>query len=135
MTTKLLKQLPFAFILCFTAMVTAQTPGTLTFSYNQPVPTSPRPSYTGYCVTAVWIENNAGAFIKTKMRYVGNNTKDHLPTFAGKCGGVASNALGTGVNITDATTGATRKNTTLQWDLVLRALFGMVKTSMELQME
>jgi flagellar hook assembly protein FlgD len=112
MKTKLLKQLLFAFILCSTAMVTAQTAGTLTFSYNQPVPTSPKPSYTGYCVTAVWIENNAGAFIKTKMRYIGNSTKDHLPTFAAKAGGVASNALGTGVNITDATTGATRKNNT-----------------------
>jgi flagellar hook assembly protein FlgD len=112
MKTKLLKQLLFAFILCYTAMVTAQTAGTLTFSYNQPVPTSPKPSYTGYCVTAVWIENNAGAFIKTKMRYIGNSTKDHLPTFAAKAGGVLSNALGTAVNVTDATTGATRKNTT-----------------------
>lgn len=112
MKTKLLKRLAFAFILCFSAMVTAQTEGTLTFSYNQPVPTSPKPTYAGICVTAVWIENNAGAFIKTKMRYIGNSTKDHLPTFAAKAGGVASNALATGVNVTDATTGATRKNTT-----------------------
>lgn len=112
MKAKLLKQLAFAFIICFSAIITAQTTGTLTFSYNQPVPTSPKPTYTGYCVTAVWIENNAGAFIKTKMRYAGNSTKDHLPTFAAKAGGAASNALGTGVNITDATTGATRKNTT-----------------------
>ena len=101
-------------ILFFSINCFAQTftPGTLTFSFNQPVPTSPAPTYTGYCVTAVWIENSTGTFIKTKMRYVGNNTSDHLPTFAVKSGGVLSNALGTNCNVTDAVTGATRKNTT-----------------------
>jgi hypothetical protein len=93
-------------------MVSAQTTGTLTFSFNQPVPTSPAPTYTGFCVTAVWIEDNLGNFIKTKMRFIGSSTSDHLPTFAVKAGGTASNALATTVNVTDATTGATRKNTT-----------------------
>ncbi|NDP27125.1 MAG: T9SS type A sorting domain-containing protein [Flavobacterium sp.] len=113
MTPKVLQLASFAFILCFSTMATAQTTGTLTFSYNQPVPTAPKPTYSGFCVTAVWIEDNAGTFIKTKMRYVGNGTQDHLPTFAVKAGGVASNALGAVVNVTDATTGATRKNTTV----------------------
>ncbi len=112
MKTKLHSLVRIAFILCFSTMVSAQTTGTLTFSFNQPVPTSPAPTYAGYCVTAVWIENSAGAFIKTKMRYVGSNTSDHLPTFAVKAGGTASNALATTVNVTDAATGATRKNTT-----------------------
>jgi hypothetical protein len=112
MKTNLLKLTSALMLLCATTIASAQTTGTLTFSYNQPVPTSPKPSYTGYCVTAVWIENSAGTFIKTKMRYVGNSTSDHLPTFAVKAGGTASNALASGVNVTDAATGATRKNTT-----------------------
>ncbi|MFM2369947.1 MAG: hypothetical protein RL619_2264 [Bacteroidota bacterium] len=112
MKTKLHSLVGIAFIFCLSTIVTAQTTGTLTFSYNQPVPTAPKPTYTGYCLTAVWIENSAGAFIKTKMRYVGTSTQDHLPTFAVKSGGVLSNALGTNCNVTDATTGATRKNTT-----------------------
>jgi hypothetical protein len=112
MKTNFLKPLGFAFILCFSAIITAQTTGTLTFSFNQPVPTSPKPTYTGFCVRAVWIEDATGKFIKTKMRYVGSNTSDHLPTFAVKAGGTASNALATTVNVTDAATGATRKNNT-----------------------
>jgi hypothetical protein len=112
MKTKLLNLMCIVLLLCFSIIGKAQTTGTLTFSYNQPVPTSPKPTYTGYCVTAVWIEDAAGNFIKTKMRFVGSSTSDHLPTFAVKAGGVLSNALGANVNVTDATTGATRKNTT-----------------------
>jgi hypothetical protein len=112
MKSKLLNLGFFWILICFSAIVSAQTTGTLTFSYNQPVPTSPAPTYLGRCVTAVWIENAAGAFIKTKMRFVGTSTADHLPTFSVKAGGVLSDALGPNVNFTDATTGATRKNTT-----------------------
>lgn len=112
MKKNLLKLVSVIMLFFITIFTNAQTPGTLTFSYNQPVPTSPKPTYTGYCVTAVWIEDNAGTFIKTKMRYVGSSTSDHLPTFAVKAGGTAGNALATGVNVTDAATGATRKNTT-----------------------
>lgn len=112
MKTKLQNLIAIAFLLCFSTTVSAQTTGTLTFSFNQPVPTSPAPTYAGFCVTAVWIEDNLGNFIKTKMRFVGSSTSDHLPTFAVKAGGTASNALATTVNVTDATTGATRKNTT-----------------------
>jgi hypothetical protein len=112
MKTKLQNLIGIAFLLCFSTMVSAQTTGTLTFSFNQPVPTSPAPTFAGRCVTAVWIENAAGTFIKTKMRYVGSSTQDHLPTFAVKAGGILSNALGTNVNVTDAATGATRTSTT-----------------------
>ncbi len=102
-------------ILIFSQTLAAQTAGTLTFSFNQPTPTAPAPTYTGTqarSVLAVWIENSTGTFIKSKMRYVGSSTSDHLPTYAVKAGGAASNALATGVNITDATTGATLKTTT-----------------------
>lgn len=82
----------------------SQTAGTLTVSYNQPIPTSPSGTKNVY---AVWIENGAGAFIKTKMRFWGvGNTDDHLPTWVTKSG---QSALTT---IADATTGATRTSST-----------------------
>lgn len=70
------------------------TDGTLTFSWNQPVPTSPSGNKN---VIAVWIENNSGTFIKTKIKYTNSET-EHLPTWRAK----------SSQNVTDATTGATR---------------------------
>lgn len=100
----------------FVGQLSAQTDGTLTFSYT---PTS----HTGYDgtknVLAVWIQTNAGGFVKTKLRYAGNNTSDHLPTWAVNAGGTASNCLATACNKTDATTGATLANftaKTITWD-------------------
>jgi hypothetical protein len=84
----------------------AQTQGTLTWSFT---PTS----HTGFAgtrnVLAVWIETSTGTFVKTKMRYVGGGTDDHLPTWAAKAGCSNVNAIltSTGCNTTDATTGAT----------------------------
>lgn len=100
-------------VFCFALSVNAQTAGTLTFTYNQPTPTSP--SVTGGSnVYAVWIENGTGTFIKTKCRYTSNSTDDHLPTWGSKSGcASATVATGAACNITDAATGATRKaNTT-----------------------
>ncbi len=77
----------------------AQTNGTLTFTFNQPQPTSPSGTKN---VIAVWIEDGSGTFIKTKMRYWGNGTNDHLPTWVTK----------SAQNVTDATTGATRTSST-----------------------
>lgn len=90
----------------------AQTPGNLTFTFNQPQPTSPAPNVGIKCVLGIWIEDNAGNFVKTKRRNIGTNTKDHLPTWAVKSGGTLSNALGTSCNVTDATTGATLTTST-----------------------
>jgi len=87
----------------------SQTAGTLTFTYTQNVPSGTSATKN---VMAIWIEDNAGTFIKTKMRFVGNGTKDHLPTWAVKSGGTASNATSALCNITDATTGATRTGST-----------------------
>ena len=56
-------------LLCFTIGAKAQTAGTLTFSFNQPQPTSPAPNAGIKSILAVWIENNAGTFVKTKMRF------------------------------------------------------------------
>ena len=100
-------------ILSVSASVFAQTAGTLTFSFNQPQPTSPAPNSGIKSVLAVWIENNAGTFIKTKMRYVGASTDDHLPTWGSKSGCANSTVTtGTACNTTDASTGATRTTST-----------------------
>lgn len=105
MKTKLLSIAVFISVIVFSANLSAQnTPGTLTFNFttlNQG---------TSKCVIAVWIQNNAGLFIKTKMRYLGNGTKDHLPDYGVASGGSVSDAM-TG-NIVDATTGATRSSST-----------------------
>jgi len=98
--------------IAFCNSIISQTAGTLTFSCNIPTPTSPAPSTGGKALYAIWIEDNAGTFIKTKARYVGSSTKDHLPTWAVKSGGTLSNALAAGCNVTDASTGATRSSAT-----------------------
>jgi hypothetical protein len=93
--------------------MSAQTAGTLTMTYNQPQPTSPAPNQGIKNVYAVWIENAAGTFIKTKARYTSTSTDDHLPSWAAKSGCAnATVATGSACNVTDASTGATRTNST-----------------------
>ncbi|WP_339838293.1 T9SS type A sorting domain-containing protein [uncultured Flavobacterium sp.] len=102
-------------LLCFVINAFAQTQGTLTFSYNQPQPTNPAPNAGIKNVYAVWIENAAGTFIKTKARYVSASTDDHLPSWGAKAGcssATAVAATGNNCNVTDGLTGATRTNTT-----------------------
>ncbi len=104
MKTILLSQAIFAAALFFTANTFAQTAGTLNFNFttlNQG---------TSKCVMAVWVENSAGLFIKTKIRYLGNGTSDHLPVYGVKSGGSAYDAMSG--NIVDATTGPTRSSST-----------------------
>ncbi|MCX6232448.1 MAG: DUF2271 domain-containing protein [Bacteroidetes bacterium] len=76
----------------------SQTAGTLTFTYTQTAPTTQATKN----LLAVWIEDNNGNFIKTKMRYWGSQTTDHLPTWTAK----------SAQNLTDASTGATRTAST-----------------------
>ncbi|MBS1636997.1 MAG: T9SS type A sorting domain-containing protein [Bacteroidetes bacterium] len=105
--------------LCFSAKLTGQTAGVLTFTFTEVVKSS---TYNGnqQHVLAAWIQDNAGAFIKTKLRYVGGGTNDHLPTWAANCGCTSStNATGSACNKTDATTGATLSSfaaRTFTWD-------------------
>ena len=94
----------------------AQTSGTLTFSFTTI-------AHTGYSgtknVLAVWIETNSGQFVRTKLRYAGGGTNDHLPTWAVNAGGSASNCLSASCNISGATTGATLPGAvtkTITWD-------------------
>ena len=95
-----------------------QTAGTLTFSFT---PVAKSPCYeASKSVMAVWIQTNAGGFVKTKLRYCCNgDTKDHLPTWAVNSGGTATNAGSTACNKTDAVTGATLTSFTAKsftWD-------------------
>jgi hypothetical protein len=108
MKTKLLI-IGVAFLLLLNGSVEAQTTGTLTFTFNQPKPTSPSVTNNSNII-AVWIESSTGTFIKTKLKHVSNSTADHLPTWAAKSGGIASNAMGANSNTVSADTGATLKN-------------------------
>jgi len=86
----------FLSILFLQPIAKAQTEGTLTFTFTETVPGSSKN------VLAVWIEDNSGAFVKTRMRFWGNGTNDHLPSWK-------SNS---GQNVVDAITGATRTAST-----------------------
>ena len=92
----------------FSASVNAQTAGTLTFTFTE---LSHSATYNGNAqhTLAAWIQTSTGAFVKTKLRYFGGGTSDHLPTWV-------SNSAS---NIVDATTGATAtawKTYTVSWD-------------------
>lgn len=106
MKTKLLLLSAFVIVMSFTSKVFAQTQGTLSFSVT---PVAQSGGYGNKHVLAIWIQNNSGTFVKTKMRYWGNGTDDHLPTWK-----TNSNS-----NITDASTGATLTSyatRTITWD-------------------
>lgn len=82
------------------------TAGTLSFAFT---PVAHSGSWGAKHVLAVWIQDNSSSFIKTKFRYWGNGTNDHLPNWV-------SNSS---QNITDATTGATLTSYTTKsftWD-------------------
>jgi hypothetical protein len=74
----------------------SQTAGTLSFSVLTAAPTG---DYFGDNLLVIWLEDNTGTFIKTKVKYtLDNGVLDHLTTWTGK----------SGQNVVDATTGATR---------------------------
>ena len=107
-----------AIAIFFSANLFAQTVGTLTFTFTE---ASHASTYNGNAQhnLAVWIQDAAGAFVKTKLRYAGGGTADHLPTWAVNSGGTAANCLATACNKTDATTGATLaawSTKTITWD-------------------
>ena len=84
-------------LVLFSISVTkAQTEGTLTFTFTETVPGASKN------VLAVWIVDNSGVFVKTKMRFWGGGTDDHLPSW------VTNSAK----NTVDAITGPTRTAST-----------------------
>ncbi len=104
------------FTLLLSFVTFTQTTGTLTFKYT---PTS----HSGYSgtknVLAIWIQNSAGAFVKTRSRNAGGGTADHLPTWAVNSGGLSTNCLSSSCNMIGATSGATLSSFTaknITWD-------------------
>jgi hypothetical protein len=81
------------------------TAGTLTFTLTCPKHTSGNYETDGRYAVAIWIESctpcgttaGTSTFVKTKARYWGSNTTDHLPTWVSKSGS----------SVVDAATGAT----------------------------
>lgn len=94
------------YLLCLGLNSQAQTAGTFTFKIN---PVAHSGSYGAKHVVAIWIENAAGTFVKTKLRQSSGSTIDHLATWTTKSAS----------NIVDATTGATLTSyspLTVSWD-------------------
>jgi hypothetical protein len=76
--------------------VQGQTDGTLTFTFTE------THSGSSKNVLAVWITDNSGTFVKTRMRFWGSGTNDHLPSWKNN----------SGQNVVDAITGPTRTAST-----------------------
>ena len=112
-----MKHLSFTIILLVAFKLSAQTAGVLTVTFT---PVAHSPCYQGTNnVLAAWIQTSTGGFVKTKLRYAGNITSDHLPIWAVNSGGTAFNCMSTACNTTDATTGATLTGFTIKsftWD-------------------
>lgn len=106
MKTKIL--LFLGLLIGLTSMMQAQTDGNMTFTFTQGSPIDT--SIEGGCVMALWIQSGT-TFTKTKIRYVGSGTKDHLPTYGAKAGWTVVNDART-ANAVDAVTGTTRKTST-----------------------
>ncbi len=102
-----------------TTNLSAQTPGALTFTFTELAKT---PTYNGNSqhVLAVWIQTSGGAFVKTKLRYVGGGTDDHLPTWGSQASCQFPTSITSGTcNTVDGLTGATRSSWTtytVTWD-------------------
>ena len=118
---KLLLSITVTLGLFISVNLSAQTAGTLTFTFTEIAKTA---TYNGTAQHALvaWIQTSAGAFVKTKLAYAGccatcGNTQDHVPTWSTNAGGLSTNCLN--ANVIDATTGATRSSWTtytLSWD-------------------
>lgn len=115
-----MKNLSTLTFLLFSIFAFSQTPGALTFTFTTPKHASGNYVSDGRYVLAVWIETSTGTFVKTKLRYVGGGTDDHLATWGTAAGCTYPTAvLSGGCNTTDATTGATQTtfpSRTITWD-------------------
>jgi hypothetical protein len=118
MTKLVFKLIAISSIVLSSITLSAQTTGSLTFTFTE---IAKAPTYNGNSqhVMAVWIQTNAGGFVKTKLRFAGGGTSDHLPTWSVNAGGSAANCMSAAANVVDATTGATRASWTsynVTWD-------------------
>jgi len=122
MISSFIKKALIILVIGMSSSLYSQTSGNLIFTFTEIAET---PTYNGNAqhVLAVWVQNTSGTgtgtFVKTKLRYAGNGTNDHLPTWAVNSGGSANNCLSASCNVVDATTGATRSawtTYTVNWD-------------------
>ena len=103
----------FFFLAIFGAVnLFSQSIGFMTLKYDQPTPVNPPGSKN---VLAVWIQDNSGNFIKTRLRFWGMGTKDHLSTWNNKSGGNVVDAI-TGATLTSSTTPTAFGTKTVIWD-------------------
>lgn len=116
MKMNLIKSAAIFLLLLATNTINAQSTGNLSFTFT----TTSHAGYQGTRnVMAVWIQDNTGAFVKTKLRYAGGVTADHLPTWASNSGGPSSNCLSSSCNTVSAITGSTLAGATtktITWD-------------------
>lgn len=105
------KNLLTTLMLLFVALfMNAQTSGTLTVTTTT---SAAGGNYAPRNVVAVWIEDEAGNFVKTLLAYA-NNRKTHLNNWQ-----ASTAAAGSEYNTVDAITGATKSNhgtRTCSWD-------------------
>jgi hypothetical protein len=118
MKKQLLPLFAISLAICLSVNVFAQTAGTLTFSFT---PITKSPGYSGTKnYLAVWIEDNTGKFVKTKLTSNKGLQTDHMPTWCkSSSAGATTNCTSTLCNTTDATTGATQASFvahTVIWD-------------------
>lgn len=116
-----MKKLTIITLLILSIFGYSQTDGSLTFTFTTPKHTTGNYLTSGAYVLAVWVETSTGTFVKTKLRYVGSGTDDHLSTWgtAAGCANTTAVTATTGCNVTDATTGATQTtflSRTVTWD-------------------
>ena len=114
MKTKLLSLAIFAVTLLVSANISAQTAGTMTYTF-----TTVKIGSNTKQVMGVWVENAAGTFIKTRLLYTtSSKTDDHFPVLSLKNGASSpSTADSAGMDVTSgdnvgAISGATRSSTT-----------------------
>jgi len=114
MRTKIISSAIFAVALFVTANISAQTAGTMTYTF-----TTVKIGINTKQVMGVWVENAAGTFIKTRLLYTtSTKTDDHFPVLSAKNGATAaSTADSAGMDVTSgnnigAISGATRSSTT-----------------------
>lgn len=89
----------------------AQTAGTMTFTYTQTATVGTATKN----VLAIWIEDANGNFIKTRMRFWGNGTNDHLPSWKAKSASNVVDAI-VGATLTSSTTNKAFGTRTVSWD-------------------
>lgn len=93
------------------------TEGNLLFSFKPVDHTTP--NFGKLHNLAVWIQTENDDFVKTRMRFAGALTNDHLPNWSVNAGGPANNCLSPDCNVVDAITGATKNDydsTAIEWD-------------------